>query len=144
MTCLACKDSCATPQLGMPLLPEVSAAFASHLKQCPRAVGELELCTDPFAWCGSSRVLLLGSCVRPYRCATYVTLRGTCVGSDELKRCRDPWLAMWEQTLTLLLSLSHQPAGFLEVRIRVPHWERRIWVVIAQESRMCLAARHLQ
>ena len=99
-------------QLGMPLLPEVSAALRPTSSSVHGQSENLYSVLTPVRGVGVHRFSFWGSCVRPYRCATYVTLRGTCVGSDELKRCKDPWLAMREQTLTLCLSLSHQPAFF--------------------------------
>ena len=101
-------------QIGVPLLPEVSAAWRPTSSSVHGQSENLDSVLTLVRGVGVRRFSFLGSCVRPYRCATYVTLRGACVGSDELERCKDPWLAMREQTLTLLLVPSHQPAGFLE------------------------------
>ena len=101
-------------QLGTPLLPEVSAALRPTSSSVHGQPENLDSVLTHVRGVGVRGFSFTGSCVRPYRCATCVTLRGTRVGGDELERCEDPWLAMWEQTLTLLLVLSHQPAGFLE------------------------------
>ena len=98
----------------MPLLPEVSAALRPTSSSVHGQSENLDSVLTHLRGVGVRGFSFWGSCVRPYRCATYVTLRGTYVGSDELERCEDPWLAMREQTLTLRLFPSHQPAGFLE------------------------------